>query len=719
MRAISFQAPGPCLTFAVLWTILIHAAYASHPYPRGNVPLGQPAVTPVPAGHHHCKGVPLVNRRKLTIIFALVIGILVLLSGGALLLVKMLVTPDMLRKNVLPRVEKVMQRRIEMADAKIGLFSGIALKGVKIYEKDGKGAFVSFAEARLHYQFLPLLSRRVVVDEVVLDTPDVNIVRNLDGSFNFTDLLRKKQPEIPITEKEKTPFTFAVSKVEVTDGHVRYDDRKGILGLPFTYNLQDIGIEIINLTADKPFPLEFEAAAPGMKLGFSGTVARLTNGPLLDGQATATVADLAKALAGLPPGITAKLRSLSPTGKISANVHLAGEVKAPLAMLKDGEVQLEDIKLAAGGQNPVISGTVALADWSLSSRNLAVILGKNRLDLQMKTSPLDRKPLALELNANSESLDINALTSAKKAKAANSLAKPGGDGAGPGPLKLPLSLNGAVNVKTVTFKGLAVSGLSLRYRMKDNILTVEDLKGGIAGGSFLDTATVNLGTRGFPYSTRLSLHSVQAEKIVAAFAPKAAGSISGVLSVKAALSGSGTTPVALKRNLTGSGSFEMKNGKLTGSGFMSELAGFLGSPDLRVVRFSSFAGTYRIKDGQVYLDSALDGSDIRMKPQGRIGFDKSLDLDIDTLVAPRITGTVARGTVGSFVTNDQGWGDIPLKATGTVGKPRFSLSGKKLGRRIGEKLGESLLKKLDKGTGTGQQPGEQDLGTTIRGLFGR
>jgi AsmA protein len=659
------------------------------------------------------------KSRKLAIIFAVVIGILVLLSGGTLLLVKLLVTPEMLRKSVLPRVEKVVQRRIEMGDAKIGLFSGIVLKGVKIYEKDGKGPFVSFSEARLHYQLLPLLSRRVVVDEVVLDTPEINIVRNLDGSFNFSDLLRKKQTEIPIAEKEKTPFTFAVSKVEVTDGHVLYDDRKGIFSSPFTYNLQDIAIKINNLTPDQPFPLEFEAAAPGIELGFSGTVALRTNGPSLEGQATATVADLAKALAGLPPGISAKFRSLSPTGKISANVHLSGEVKAPLAMLKDGEVQLKEIKLAAGGQNPVISGTIALADRALSSRNLIGVLGKNRLDLQMKTSSLDRKPLAFELSANSESLDIDALTPAKKAKAASSPAKAGGDGAGPGPLKLPFTLSGAVNAKTATFKGLAVSGLSLRYRLADNILTIEELKGGIAGGSFFDTATVNLGTRGLPYSTRLSLQGVQAEKLVAAFAPKAAGSISGVLSAMAALSGSGTTPVALKRNLTGTGSFELKNGKLTGSGFMNELAGFLGSADLRVVRFSSFAGNYRIKGGQVYLDSALDGSDIRMKPQGRIGFDKSLDLDIDTLIAPRITGTVARGTVGSFVTNNQGWGEIPLRATGTVGKPRFSLSSKKLGRRIGEKIEETLLKKLEKGTGTEQKQGEPDLGKTIRGIFGR
>ncbi len=659
------------------------------------------------------------NKRKLTIIFASIIGILVLLLGGALLLVKILVTPEMLRKSVLPRVEKVVHRRIEMADANIGLFSGIALKGLKIYEKDATGPFVSFAEARLHYQLLPLLSRRVVVDEIVLDTPDIHIVRNLDGSFNFSDLLRKEQPEAPLAQEEKTPFSFAVAKVEVTDGHALYDDRKGISGSPFTYNLQDIGVEIKNLTPDKPFPLKFEAAAPGIELGFSGTVERLTNGPLLDGQVTATVADLAKALAGLPPGISAKVRSLSPTGKISADIHLAGEVKTPLAMLKDGELTLEDVKLVAGGQNPVIFGEFALADRSLTSRNLTVVLGKNRLDLQIKTSSLDKKPLAVELSANCELLDIDALTSAKKSKTPSSPAKAGSDGAGPAPMKLPLTMSGAVNAKTVLVKGLALSGLSLRYRLANNILTIEDLKGGIAGGSFLDAATINLGTRGFAYTTRLSLQGVQAEKIVAAFAPKAAGSISGVLSAKADLSGSGTTPVAMKRNLAGSGSFDLKNGKLTGSGFMNELAGFLGSADLRIVRFSSFAGTYRIKGGQVYLDSALDGSDIRMKPQGRIGLDKSLDLDIDTLVAPRITGKVATGTVGRFVTNDQGWGEIPLKATGTVGSPHFSLSSKKLGRQIGEKIGEDLLKKLNKGTGTEKKQGEEDLGTTIRGLFGR
>jgi len=194
------------------------------------------------------------TSRKLFIITAIIIGVLVLLAGGALLLVKVLVTPEMIRKNVLPRVEKAMDRRIDMADAKIGLFSGIALSGLKVYEKDGKGPFVSLREARLHYQILPLLSRRVVVDEIVLDTPDIHIVRNSDGSFNFSDLLRKEKPETPARE-EKTPFSFAVARIKVSDGRVIYDDRKGISGKPFVFKAQDINIGVKNFTPDRPLSI--------------------------------------------------------------------------------------------------------------------------------------------------------------------------------------------------------------------------------------------------------------------------------------------------------------------------------------------------------------------------------------------------------------------------------------------------------------------------------
>lgn len=656
--------------------------------------------------------------RKVIIIIAVAVGVPVLLAGGALLLVKVLVSPDMIRKSVLPRVEKAVHRRIEMADAKIGLLSGITLKGLKVYEKDGRGVFVSLGEVRLHYQLLPLLSRRVVVDEIVLDSPEIHVVRNNDGTFNFSDLLRREKPDAPVRE-ERTPLTFAVASIDVASGSVSYEDRKGISGRQFVYTVRNIDIDVTDFTPDLPFPVELGATVPGAELAFSGSVTRLKDGPALEGQVTVDAPDLAKLAAGLPAGVSEKVRPLFPTGGLSMKIRVSGEVKAPLAMLRGGEVRLDKVGIAAGGQRPVLTGRFDIADRALVSRDLAVELGKNRLGLLLKTSPLDRKPLGVELSANGDSLDLDSMFPPKKGTGPKPAAAPAGGGAGPGPVKLPLSMSGVINIKSASVKGLALSGLSLRYRLSDNILRIDDFRGNTAGGSFVDSARINLGTPGFSYATTLSLQGVQAEKLVNVFAPKAAGSFSGVMSLKADISGSGTVPAAVKRNLAGTGSFQVRDGKLTGSGFMSELARFLGSEELRIVRFSSFDGTYRIKGGQVLLDSSLDGSDIRMKPKGRIGFDKSLDMTIDTRVAPRITGRIAQGTVGGFLTDEQGWGVLPLKATGTVGAPRFSLSGKDVGRRIGEKLGETLRKSLQKDSGTGQKGTEPGLGDAIRGIFGK
>lgn len=639
--------------------------------------------------------------RKIFKIFGIIIGALVLLAGGVLLLVKAMVTPDMIRKSVLPRVEKAMHRRIDMADAKIGLFSGIELTGLKVYDKDGKGSFVSLKEARLHYQILPLLSHRVVVNEVVLDTPDINIVRNTDGSFNFSDLAHKEKPEAPAREA-KTPLNFAVSRISVDNGRVIYDDRMGISGSPFVYEAKNIDIKIKNLTPDHPFPLKLKATVPGADLGFSGTVERITDSPSLDGEVTVNAGDLAKVVAGLPPGISAKFLALSPSGGIAAKIHVSGPVKAPHAILRDGNVQFDKVRFTAGGQAPILSGKVDISAGALVSRDLTVDLGKNRLNLLIKTTPIDKKPLVVELDANSDSLDLDSLSSSKKAKGQASPSKVEGGEPGPGANPPPVSVSGAVNVKTARFKGLPISGLSLRYMLADNNLQVRDLRGSTAGGFFLGNARIKLGTSALPFSTRLSLRGVRVERIAPAFAPAAAGKISGILSANTELSGSGASSAAIKRNLAGTGSFDMRNGRLAGGGFLNELARFLGRQELRNIRFSSYAGTFRIKGGQIYLDSTLDGSGIRTKPKGRIGFDKTLDMTMDTSIAPRTTG---------------GWAAIPLKVTGTTGSPHFSLSSKSL-NRLEKEIG-GTTRKLEKGAGTGLKKGEQNLENKVRGIFGK
>jgi AsmA protein len=656
--------------------------------------------------------------KKLATICGIVLGIIVLMAGGATLLVRYIISPDMVRKTVIPRVGNALQRHVEIGDVQIGIFKGISLSDLKLYERDGKGVFVSLSKAHLRYQLLPLLSRRVVVDEIVLDSPHVSIVRNLDGTFNFSDLLKKGKTQE--SEKEKTAISFAVARFSVSDGRVTLNDRKGVTGTPFTYGIGAIVIKAKEFTLERPFTIKLSAAIPGASLGFDGSAEFAKTGPAVNGELTVSDCDLARVASGLPAGISGKVQTFAPEGTVTAKVRLAGAVKAPLAMLQAGEIQLKEVRLATGSSPTALSGALVLSGGSIVSRDLVVDLGKGRLSIQLKTSPLEKRPFNIELSASSEAIDLDAAAvPGKVEKGASQPAPPHGREAGP--LNLPLTAVGSVRVGVLKYHGLNISGLSLRYRLADNNLDVDELKGNVAGGKFSDSTRVNLALPGFSYTTSLSLTGIQAEMLAGAFAPKAAGSISGALSARAVLSGSGTMPATVKKNLAGSGGFDIKNGKLTGTGFIGTLAGFLGSEELRVVRFRTFNGTYRIGGEQVMLDAQLDGSDIMMKAKGRVGFDKSLDMSLDTRIAPPlITGKVAQGAAGNFITDEQGWGVLPLQARGTVASPRFSLSAAGVGRRIKEKAGEAIRnevgRKLLKREGAGNQ--EEPLGKAIRGLFG-
>jgi hypothetical protein len=49
--------------------------------------------------------------------------------------------------------------------------------------------------------------------------------------FVLPAISAQEKPETP--REEKDTFTFAVARINVSDGRVIYDDRKGISGKPF------------------------------------------------------------------------------------------------------------------------------------------------------------------------------------------------------------------------------------------------------------------------------------------------------------------------------------------------------------------------------------------------------------------------------------------------------------------------------------------------------
>ena len=108
-------------------------------------------------------------------ILAVVAVVVVILIVGLVVLARFVITPERVKQTVLPIAEDVLQRKVELGDISVSLFTGIELNDLKVYEKDGKDVFVGTKLVRLKYQLLPLLARKVVIDEVRVESPRIRV----------------------------------------------------------------------------------------------------------------------------------------------------------------------------------------------------------------------------------------------------------------------------------------------------------------------------------------------------------------------------------------------------------------------------------------------------------------------------------------------------------------------------------------------------------------
>lgn len=479
---------------------------------------------------------------------------------------------------------------------------------------------------------------------------------------------------------------------------------------------------------------EAKAVFNGISLLLSGTVENYAASPAIDLQATLADLDLRQAIAALPPALVPAVKGLDPAGTVNLSAHLAGPVDKGAELLRTAEVRLAGVQANIGGLRPALSGQLSLQGDILVSRDLTVVAGDNRAAIELKASNLFGRPISVSSRVTSERFHLEPLlrgTTIPAAAAAKQQPKaPASTPTELGPIDLPLRADGSVQIAQTVYKGLTVENFDLRYRLEKNVLTVDRLTGKVARGSFDQTARVDLAKKGLDYSTRFVLKEVQAEALVNAFAPKASGTVFGTLNLHADLSGRGTLPETLKRNLSGNGAFLIADGKLTGAGLVQGLADFVNLAELRTLGFRQAKGAFTVTNGKVSLNSDFSGSDVRFAPQGTVGLDGALDVALDLRLSPTLTGKLdRRGNVAQFFTDAEGWGQLPLKAKGTIGAPRFALDSFAVKGKVKEKAREEIEKKLQEkvldklapkeGEEGSREPAKQMLEEGLKKLFGR
>ena len=793
--------------------------------------------------------------KKFFRILGIVAAVLVALAVVVVILAKVLITPERIRQTILPVARESLHREVTLGDIEVSLFSGIEVRNLVVREREGTEPFIAADRVVLRYRFWPLLLGHVVVDEVRLDHPHLQVERLRDGSFNFSDLMKNKTssgaaPEPAAAKPGGHPIDLLVSKVSVNQGELVFLDHTLGGSAPFRYLLSGLNLSASDISLTRSFPFKalvrfnhsvidlegkadastrkadlkakvtgldimafapyFQDKIPG-KLGsltvnldlnadagpdaldskgkimlkninlvldsmkkspiqnatlsldydlkadlkdsrlkiddatlayndipvnISGTVKHYTAAPKGDLTLGLSKLDIRSLVKAAPAEMVKSVVGLDPAGTLDARLHLSGDLKTPKTLLHDGEVTLTGLQANVGGLRPALSGKLEISGDSLKSKDLVLSLGDNQADMDIRVSHYLSRPVAVTTRISSDRFALDPLLKATSAPAASATEgaekKPSPQaGAELGPFDLPVTLDGAVKVKKTLYQGLSIDDFDLAYRLEKNILTVNRMAGKIAGGAFSQTARVDLGRKGLVYSAQTALKGISADPLVTAFFPRAAGTVFGTLNLNGDFNGRGTGSEQWRKNLSGKGDFLLSDGKLTGAGLVQGLADYLNIEQLRVLKFSQAKGNFKVREGRVILDSSFNGSDLRMAPAGSVGLDGSLDIALNAALAPSLTGKLGSGAKATqFLTDKDGWAQLPIKVTGSAKAPRFALDTSGISKKLKERAGEEIKKKLEeklfrnqtpqKGDqpGTSESPGKS-LQDAVKGLFGK
>ena len=325
-----------------------------------------------------------------------------------------LVAPYVLRGVLADQLTAKLHRQVTIEQIRINPYAMTAtVRGVVIKERNSAAAAVSFDELYLNVEVMSLFRLGLVLKELRLVKPYINLVRQDDFKYNFQDLI----DEFTSGPSGPTP-RFALNNIQIIDGKIDFDDRPEQtkhsitairLGVPFVSSLQSY-IDIFVKPA-------FSAVVNGTPLDIKGDTKPFNESHESIVHLNIDDLQIPKYLEYSP----VKLNFTVPTGRIDGKLMVSFKTaKGQESVLSiAGDIALRDLVMKEQGDTPLLN----LPAFDLSIDSLQ-IFGKRANVKAVKAKGLE---LHLERHAKDGFNVANLVETSPAPAQAEAEAKPGGN----------------------------------------------------------------------------------------------------------------------------------------------------------------------------------------------------------------------------------------------------------------------------------------------------
>lgn len=313
--------------------------------------------------------------------------------------------PNAYKSDIVRLVKEKTGRTLSIeGDIRLTFFPkiGVSLGRTQLSERDAETEFAGVDDLRVALGLLPLLSKQIVVDEVVVDGLRARVVKYADGSTNIDDLTGAKetdeaaqdQPEDKPVEESGPPMQLDVQGVRINNGAFTFRDEQA----GATFEISGLSLETGRLAVGVPTPFEYSAVIQAdkprldLRTRASGTLEADTAAQIFkvtdleagaEGLA-ATVRDLKLSVAATSvetqPAIqrtAVNALALEVSGAMDKD-RFAVTATAPKLLLDKTAVSVEQL---AAGLAGVFAGT-EITEGKIQLPKLAMDLDNQQIDLQ-------------------------------------------------------------------------------------------------------------------------------------------------------------------------------------------------------------------------------------------------------------------------------------------------------------------------------------------------
>jgi AsmA protein len=222
----------------------------------------------------------------------------------------------LLRRNrgyLIEQAEQALQRKISVGDVEATIFSGLGVRLENFAMSDDPAfspdKFLHARDLQVNLKLWPLLRREVEVKRVILHEPVLRVIRNAQGSYNFSSI--GESPNDHLARKNKTNdgrraeadrLALLVGLIDISDGDIRYIDEKDGGDLRVT----DLDLTVKDFSFEQPFSLRAAAAlyAEKQNVEIAGRVGPVRGGDFreipLDGTLDIDALDITRLQRALP-----------------------------------------------------------------------------------------------------------------------------------------------------------------------------------------------------------------------------------------------------------------------------------------------------------------------------------------------------------------------------------------------------------------------------------